>query len=333
MKISICIPTFNRAEHLRNCLKSLEANVHNSSCEFEICISDNCSSDETPEIVREAAKTMDIVYSRNSENIGIAKNFLRVISMASGEFAWLIGNDDLLLPDAINRLDDLISSNQEADYFFVNSYHLNTEYVLSYPQPFDLKNLPEHMETFSKHEQSGPLQFLDLIDPRYSFDFLGGMFLSVFRRSKWLEHVGCLRQDALDDPRTFSHFDNTFPHLKVFANAFAGSQAYFEAKPFTVCLTGAREWSPMYPLVHGVRLIEALAVYRKVGLPFWRYVYAKNFGLSNFIPELGYIIVHREKSGFQYINIPKLLLQNALYPNLYLSVPRFLLRKLKQFAS
>ena len=102
--------------------------------------------------------------------------------MADGEFIWLIGDDDLLLPNSLRRLKQLIIQNSGVDYFYVNSFHLTTEYVLSYPQPFDTKNLPKSMEKFSKWPHEGELPFLDLVNPKISFDFLGGMFLSVFRK-------------------------------------------------------------------------------------------------------------------------------------------------------
>ena len=100
-----------------------------------------------------------------------------------------------------------------------------------------------------------------------------------------MEHKNILNPFALTDIRTFSYFDNTFPHIKIFAKAFANNNAFFSAEPLSVCLTGAREWSPMYPFVHSVRLIEALVEYKKNGLSFLRYLWCKNYALNNFIPD------------------------------------------------
>ena len=54
MKISICIPTYNRAKHLANCLQSIALNKNRSKIDFEVCVSDNFSTDNTEDIVREA---------------------------------------------------------------------------------------------------------------------------------------------------------------------------------------------------------------------------------------------------------------------------------------
>lgn len=298
---------------------------------MEVCVSDNGSSDNTEEVVRLAQQKMPIKYNKNPVNLGIPQNFINVVAMSTGKFAWLIGDDDLLMPNMLDSLLALFTKNPVVDFFYINTFHLHTEYVLSFPQPFDTQNLPSNLEPFSSYKKSGPIPFLDLINPAISFDFLGGMFLSVFRRDKWLENVKELDTKAINDMRTFSHFDNTFPHIKIFSKAFANSTAYFNAEPLSVCLTGAREWSPMYPFVHSVRLVEALGEYRKNGLGLFKYLWCRNFALNSFIPDIMSMYLYRKISGFQYVNPIKLILSNCLFPNFYLSVIYYFIRKFKSF--
>lgn len=331
MKISICIPTYNRAAHLANCLHSIISNRSRSQKDFQVCVSDNCSTDETEKVVLSAQRHIPIKYRKNAANLGIPRNFLNAVEMAEGEFAWLIGDDDLLLPDALERVLRLIEEHPAVDFFYVNSFHLTTQYVFSFPQPFDTSNLPEKMTPFSSWPSSGEVKFLDLVDPKVSFDFLGGMYLSVFRREKWISSVHVLGEAAFSDRRTFSNFDNTLPHVKIFSRAFAHSQAYFCANPLSVCLTGAREWAPMYPFVRSVRLVEALDEYRKNGLPYLKYVRCKNFALKNFLPDLAYMLINRNISGVSYVSPLKLIFRNLLYPNFHLSIIYYFARKLKSF--
>lgn len=328
-KVSICIPTYNRATHLANCLQSIISNKSISKIDFQVCVSDNCSTDETEDVVRRAQENIIIKYRKNPKNLGIPKNFLNVVEMADGEFVWLIGDDDLLLPCALEELADLIDRHQDVDFFYINSFHLSTRYVSSFVQPFDTANLPKNMTPFSPWPNSGEMMFMDLVDPKISFDFLGGMFLSVFRRRDWIQNINVLDEAAVLDARTFSHFDNTFPHVKIFAKAFANSKAFFSAKPLSVCLTGAREWVPMYPLVRSVRLIEALEEYRKNGLPFLCYLRCRNFALGNFIPDIIRMLLKPEQSGLRYVSLTKLVLSNMLYPNFYLSPFLLLVRRWK----
>ena len=333
MKLSICIPTYNRAAHLANCLNSIILSNSQSDFNFEICVSDNNSNDETEDVVRQAQSKIDIKYHKNSSNLGIPRNFLNVVSMAEGDFVWLIGDDDLLMPNAIAELYSLINAHPDVDFFYVNSFHLHTEFLESYSSPFNTANLPKDMVPFSSWKVDGELDFLELVSPKVSFDFLGGMFLSVFRKENWALNTDVLDENAIQDSRTFSHFDNTFPHVKIFAKAFSSSVAYFNSKPINVCLTGAREWSPMYPFIHSVRLVEALGEFRKNGLPFWKYVYCKNFALNNFVPDFVNMFLYRDNSGYAYINPLKLFLEYSMYPNVYLSIFYFIGRRFRKFTA
>ena len=328
MKVSICIPTFNRAANLSNCLNSIIKCSSKSPHKFQVCVSDNNSTDETMKVVKNAQSYIDIKYIKNRNNLGIAGNFVKVVSIADGDFIWLIGDDDLLMPYAIGELFNLINSHPEVDFFYVNSFNLPNTYLSDFPSPFDTDNLPTEMETFSGWRAEGELPFLDLINPHISFDFLGGMFLSVFRRKNWVKYANIIDKDAILDIRTFSHFDNTFPHVKIFARAFSKSNAYFNYRPLCVNLSGVREWSSKSSLINSVRLIEALKFYLHEGLPYWKYVYCKNFALRNFIPDFFKIFLYKETSGFYYIRPLKIIRNNCLYPNFYFSLFYFLFKKI-----
>ena len=312
VKLSLCIPTYTRAKFLSGALSSIADALAKSSLRIEVCVSDNASTDSTAQVVAEAQTLMPIKYRRNAENQGVARNILASVSMAEGEFSWLLGDDDRLLPSALERLSGLFAAAPRADHFFVNSQS----------EPGG--------PPFSSWTRSGPTPFLELVDPRISFDFLVGMFLSVFRTRLWRENLDALDQAALHDPRVFSSLDNMAPHVKIFAKAFAKSESYLYAEPLTVNLSGAREWAPLYPLVKSVRLVEALEEYRKNGLPFLRYVRCRNVALNTFLPDLANILINGERKGASFVSPARLLLSNCWYPNFYLSPFYYAGRKLRQ---
>ena len=327
--VSICIPTYNRAHSLTNCLQSIAVAAQGYAGQFEVCISDNGSDDETQRIVTDASSLFELRYHRNDSNVGIPKNFIQVVSMARGEFVWLLGDDDLLLPDTLERLLPLLREKDGIDFFYLNSFHLHKSYIDSKPHPFDTNSLPTNMLPFSKKNDSCELKFFELIDPAVSFDFLGGMFLSAFRKSNWDTMACMLDQSAIDSNVTFSHFDNTFPHLKIWAHAFSSSRAYFNAAPMNICITGIREWAPMEPLVSNIRLLEALDAYRNNGMSLWRYIYCKNFALRHYTSGMLSIILHRDLYSFK-LYLLRHYLKCCLYPNVYFSAFTLLFRKSKE---
>ncbi len=76
----------------------------------EVVVSDNGSADGTAEIVREFTFLRPLNWHQWDENVGFDCNLLKVVSMASGEYCWLVGSDDALTPGAISHILDLIGT-------------------------------------------------------------------------------------------------------------------------------------------------------------------------------------------------------------------------------
>lgn len=92
--LSICIPTYNRAEYLKKTIDSI-INQKDFDERIEIVISDNCSTDNTENLCMEyTSKFSNIKYFRNDDNIA-DRNFPLVINRAKGLLRKLC-NDTLL---------------------------------------------------------------------------------------------------------------------------------------------------------------------------------------------------------------------------------------------
>ena len=96
-KLSICIPTYNRSKYLLNCLNSIFIAKRTSDLEFEVCISDNHSDEKIIPIINKFKKKFKINFQKNNKNLGMAKNIIKSVSMAKGQYVWIMGNDDLVL--------------------------------------------------------------------------------------------------------------------------------------------------------------------------------------------------------------------------------------------
>lgn len=99
--LSICIPTYNRANLLRSQLKTLELALSNiSAASYEIVIRDNASTDETQSVIDGFAQNLPISSKKNSVNIGAVRNVLTITEDAVGKYIWLLGDDDLVIQNA-----------------------------------------------------------------------------------------------------------------------------------------------------------------------------------------------------------------------------------------
>ena len=235
------------------------------------------------------------------------------------------------MPNSLSRLEKIFEENLDVDFFFLNSFSLDYKYIEGFERPFDTKNLPDHMEIkLGKRKTSQKMNFWELIDYNISFDFLLGNFLNIFKRNMWNENLKFLNENLVADKRTWSNFDNTCGHTKIYAHAFKNSKAYFCAEGLSINCYGAREWGDLYPLIEIVRLPEVLDYYRKNGLSFKSYIINKNYALRNFINYFLKIIISGKKGGLQYVNFYRHIFLNLLYPNVYFSLVYFILRKIKK---
>ena len=101
MELSVIIPTYNRANTLRQCLEYLQKqNVRG----FEVIVVDDGSTDETKKIVEDikANSWLDLHYSyQKNQKQGIARNL--GIKKAQGEIILFLGDDILALPNLIEN--------------------------------------------------------------------------------------------------------------------------------------------------------------------------------------------------------------------------------------
>lgn len=96
-KLSIIIPTFNRADYL---VEAIESALRQRSNDFELIVSDNCSSDDTSVVVERYLSDPRFKYFRNSENIGMVGNWRRaVFEYSSGEWFIILSDDDYFIDD------------------------------------------------------------------------------------------------------------------------------------------------------------------------------------------------------------------------------------------
>ncbi len=115
--LSICIPTYNRAEYLRGALENITEDPAFDE-KVEIVISDNASTDNTQEVGEEySSKFKNVKYYRNSENVKDA-NFNLALKRASGKYLKLSNDTVRYKKEALSYMVKTIGVTPEHDALF-----------------------------------------------------------------------------------------------------------------------------------------------------------------------------------------------------------------------
>lgn len=126
-KLSVCISTFNRAEWLSASLKNWSRLYPEPLPGVELFVCDNTSTDHTPEVVKPYLSRVDVSYHRNDRNVGMLGNLRETAHHANGEYVWILGDDDLLMPGSIERVLDALHSHPGGALVYLNYAYTRIE--------------------------------------------------------------------------------------------------------------------------------------------------------------------------------------------------------------
>lgn len=118
--LTIAIPTYNRSRYLIRLLDSLMPQLAKAS-DVELLISDNASPDQTAAILEKYSREGLISRNiRNRTNLGADGNIAQCFAEAAGQYVWIIGDDDVLLPGALSVILNLLHQ-QEYDLVYLQA--------------------------------------------------------------------------------------------------------------------------------------------------------------------------------------------------------------------
>jgi glycosyltransferase involved in cell wall biosynthesis len=191
-KISLCIPTRSRrlflARHLRHIANTFK------TLDYEVVISDNCSTDDTPDVVEAFRPELkSVVYVRQPEPLNFFETQVAVMNSAGGEYAICSADDDLLVEAGLLRAVEVLdndpsvsaayggwegwSPNQQEMYYKAVGVEVDTRVrQRDLIHWFLNANTPELpiIRTDLLHRSHLPVQH------QYGFDFYGAALLTRF---------------------------------------------------------------------------------------------------------------------------------------------------------
>ncbi|PCI91069.1 hypothetical protein COB11_03200 [Candidatus Aerophobetes bacterium] len=118
MKISFCIPTFNRCILLRQTIESI---LRLDDKNIEIIVSDNASTDDTEVYIKSLqGRHEHIRYHKWLNTVDCGKNLLKVVELATCDYCWLLTDDDIIQIDSLDNIRMILNLYPELSGISVN---------------------------------------------------------------------------------------------------------------------------------------------------------------------------------------------------------------------
>lgn len=215
-KLSICIATYNRGKFISETLNSILSQMEPG---VELLVVDGASPDNTSQVMAQYVTSHpEIRYYREQENSGVDRDYDKAVGYATGEYCWLMTDDDLLLPGAVQKVLSAIES--KVDLVVVNA---------------EVKNA-DLSEQFEKSQ----LKFVT--DREYKEKDQENFFSETIG---YLSFIGCVvikRKLWLSRDRT-SYFGTLFIHVGVIFQSPLVKSAKVIADPLIIIRYGNAMWT------------------------------------------------------------------------------------------
>jgi len=181
-KVSVCIPVYNGSAYIA---ESIESVLGQTFEDLSLIVCDNCSTDNTEEIVQ-GFHDPRLTYTRNEKNLGLVGNANRCLSLAEGEYVYILHHDDVMLPENLAHKVRLLDEHPEVGFV-----HSNIQVIDSNGDIVDLKLLPE--DSTRDYIEDGMIVFQRYV---HQLPFVSSIFIgSVLARRSCYKRLGGFRPE------------------------------------------------------------------------------------------------------------------------------------------
>jgi glycosyltransferase involved in cell wall biosynthesis len=106
--VSVVMPSYNTGRYIAETINSVLAQTF---CSWELLIVDDCSTDDTDEVVKPYLTDRRIIYLKNEKNSGAAVSRNRALREAKGKWIAFLDSDDLWMPDKLEKQIQFMKNN------------------------------------------------------------------------------------------------------------------------------------------------------------------------------------------------------------------------------
>ena len=121
VKVSVCIPTYNRSDYLKYSVNSVLQQTYR---DWELIVCDDGSTDNTPEVIQSYSDPR-LRYVRHPQNIGRSRNMRSGFDAAAGEYFIKFDDDDAITPEFLAKTVAILDDNTEVDFVCTDHWIIN----------------------------------------------------------------------------------------------------------------------------------------------------------------------------------------------------------------
>ena len=123
-KISVCIPTYNRAHFLPVAIDSVFSQTID---DWEVIVCDDGSQDATPEVMSRYTDPR-VRYVRHPRNVGKSNNMRSGFEVATGKYFIKFDDDDRLTPEFLEKTSEILDRDLEIDFVGTDHWIINANH-------------------------------------------------------------------------------------------------------------------------------------------------------------------------------------------------------------
>lgn len=275
VKLSICVPTYNRSATLELLLDSILYQIKGYEDEVEICISDNASPDNTKEVVDKYLDKMQVKYMLHEKPIHPILNWNYAIKhMPVGEYVLMVGDDDIFINNSISRMMELFEKHP-SDYYYLNHIHaqVNVNRDTVYNHNCQVKILSQECECYDMNsryvDKWEELLLFDGKDQEVNMLFIGN---HLMKNGMWnLDEEAFVELFKEYGNKEFGkdtlefYFSMWSPQVTIVANQMMGKKCYYVSEP-VICQGMGENSSDLYQIFIITFFPKWLEMYKQLNM-------------------------------------------------------------------
>jgi len=129
--ITFALTAYNQEMYIKQAIEGAFSQTYSP---LEIILSDDCSSDNSFDIMKKLAGTYEgphiIILNRNENNLGIAGHWNKILDLANGKYVVFADGDDISLQDRALKSWEILEKNPDCTYLNFSTINFTDEYQI-----------------------------------------------------------------------------------------------------------------------------------------------------------------------------------------------------------